>query len=267
MLCCVSLWFDEEEFAFSNFGLRWNKSVYVLASASGLDKYSFAAPCTDLSLRLQLAFKGTPAAITRPLFCIHVRGSSQQRAALKMTFYSLTALPRLYSGHLCAETMTVHVACSAGCPGGTSSPCRGTITPAQRNEQRCSLDARLPGCPTPLLRHLPPPPPPLCSPRSGHKVLSYSHQTVWLEAAADVTVFVFGFVSSLPSFLPSPASCQRWLPGRLACEFFKSWKNVACEREVEALAPAPRELGSFLFSLPLQPKVQSKQSWSKRIHF
>ena len=45
-----------------------------------------------------------------------------------------------------------------------------------------------------------PPPPPLCSPRSGHKVLSYSHQTVWLEAAADVTVFVFGFVSSLCLF-------------------------------------------------------------------
>lgn len=85
--------------------------------------------------------------------------------------------------------------------------------------------------------------PPLCSPRSGHKVLSYSHQTVWLEAAADVTVFVFGFVSSL--FSLSPASCQRWLPGRLACEFLKSWKNVACEREVEALAPAPRELGFF----------------------
>lgn len=46
-------------------------------------------------------------------------------------------------------------------------------------------------------------------------------------------------------FSLSPASCQRWLPGRLACEFLKSWKNVACEREVEALAPAPRELGSF----------------------
>lgn len=48
-----------------------------------------------------------------------------------------------------------------------------------------------------------------------------------------------------------PASCQRWLPGRLACEFLKSWKNVASEREVEALAPAPRELGFFFFFLCL----------------
>ena len=48
-------------------------------------------------------------------------------------------------------------------------------------------------------------------------------------------------------FSLAPASCQRWLPGRLACEFLKSWKNVACEWGVEALAPAPRELGFFLF--------------------
>lgn len=141
--------------------------------------------------------------------------------------------------------------------------------PRDNNSSSAKRAAVLSGRSPPRVSHAAPEasPPPLCSPRSGHKVLSYSHQTVWLEAAADVTVFVFGFVSSLPSFLPSPASCQRWLPGRLACEFFKSWKNVACEREVEALAPAPRELGSFLFSLPLQPKVQSKQSWSKRIHF
>lgn len=122
---------------------------------------------------------------------------AQQCITLKMTFYSCSALLHLSSGHLCVETMTVQVACSAGCPGGTSSPYWGTITPTQRNEQGCTLGARLPGRPTPLLRHLPPP---LCSPRSGHKVLSYSHQTVWLEAAADVTVFVFGFVSSLRLF-------------------------------------------------------------------
>lgn len=68
----------------------------------------------------------------------------------------------------------------------------------------------------------PPPPPPLCSPRSGHKVLSYSHQTVWLEAAADVTVFSFPPHSV---FSLSPTSCQCRLPGRLACEVLKSWKK------------------------------------------
>lgn len=78
-----------------------------------------------------------------------------------MTFYSCTALLHLSSSHLCADTMTVQVACSAGCPGGTSSPCWGTITPTQRNEQGCSLGARLPGRLAALLRHLPHPPPSL----------------------------------------------------------------------------------------------------------
>lgn len=116
-----------------------------------------------------------------------------------MTFYSCTALFHLSSSHLCADSMTVQVAWSAGCPGGTSLPCWGRITPTHRNKQGCSLGARLPGRLTALLRHLPLHPP-LCSPRSGHKVLSYSHETGWLEAGADVTVFVFGFVSSLHLF-------------------------------------------------------------------
>lgn len=60
MLCCDSLWFDEEEFAFFNFGLRWNKSVYVLASSGRVDKYSSCAPCTDLSPRLYRHYSNFP---------------------------------------------------------------------------------------------------------------------------------------------------------------------------------------------------------------
>lgn len=53
-------------------------------------------------------------------------------------------------------------------------------------------------------------PPPFVHQGQG-TVLSYSHQTVWLEAAADVTVFVFGFVSlrrlfSFPCILSAVAA-------------------------------------------------------------
>lgn len=75
-----------------------------------------------------------------------------------MTFYSLTTLIHLSGSHVCAETMTVRVACSARCRGGTSPSCSGTITATQRNKQGCSLGTRLPGCPTPSRRHPPPPP-------------------------------------------------------------------------------------------------------------
>lgn len=151
--------------------------------------------------------------------------------------------------------MTVQVACSAGCPGGTSLPHWGTITPAQRNEQGCSLGARLQGLPASLLRHLP-----LCSPRSGHKVLSYSHQTVWLEAAADVTVFVFGFVSSLRLF-SLPCILSALAARALGVWVFKKLKKRGLWKRSWGLGSCASWIGwVFLFSLPLQPKVQSKQS-------
>lgn len=44
--CFVVSLFDlkGEEFAFSNFGLKWNKSVYALASSGRIDKYSSIPP-------------------------------------------------------------------------------------------------------------------------------------------------------------------------------------------------------------------------------
>lgn len=121
---------------------------------------------------------------------------SQQCTTLKMTFYSCTALLHLSSSHLCAETMTVQVACSAWVPWWHLSAPLG-----DNNSNSAKRAGVLSGRSPPGASHsAPEASPPLCSPRSGHKVLSYSHQTVWLEAAADVTVFVFGFVSSFRLF-------------------------------------------------------------------
>lgn len=109
-----------------------------------------------------------------------------------MTFFPLPAHIHLSSSHLCAETMTVRVACGAQCPGGSNS---------KRETSRGALWALasqgVPHC----FASIPPPHLRLCSPRSGHKVLSYSHQTLWLEAAADVTVFFFCLVLSPCSVL------------------------------------------------------------------
>lgn len=113
-------------------------------------------------------------------------------------------------------------------------------------------------CSTPEASSAPPPSPPLCSPRSGHKVLSYSHQTVWLEAAADVTVFVFGFVSSLRLFsLPCISSA---LAARaLGVWVFKKLKKRGLWKKLRPWLLHLVNWVSFFSSLPLQPKVQSKQ--------
>lgn len=124
-----------------------------------------------------------------------------------------------------------------------------TISPTQRNEQGCSLGARLPGRPTPLLRHLPPPPthPLFVRQGQGTKCWVIHIKLSGWKRLQMLLFFVFGFVSSLclfsqPLHLVS-AGCQ----GAWRVRFLKSWKNVAREREVEALAPAPRELAFFIF--------------------
>lgn len=59
------------------------------------------------------------------------------RASRKMTFYSLAAHIHLSSGHLCAETMTVRVACSAQCPGGSNSSRGDLWALASQGVPRC----------------------------------------------------------------------------------------------------------------------------------
>lgn len=79
---------------------------------------------------------------------------SQQSTTLRITFYSCNAC------FICQAAIFVLILWQSkwhavsGCPSATSSPCWETITPTQRNEQGCSPGARLPGRPTPLLRHL-----------------------------------------------------------------------------------------------------------------
>lgn len=173
-----------------------------------------------------------------------------------MTFYSFAALLYLSSSHLCAETMTVQVACSAGCPGGTSSPCWGTITPTQRNEQGCSLGARLPGRPTPLLRHLPP----FVRQGQGTKCwVIHIKLSGWKRL--QMLLFLCLVLSPRSVFSLSPASRQRWLPGRFGVWVFKKLKKRGLWKRSWGLGSCTSWIGFFfLFSLPLQPKVQSKQS-------
>lgn len=71
------------------------------------------------------------------------------RASRKMTFYSLTAHIHLSSSHLCAETMTVWVACSAQCPGGSNSSRGALWALASQGVPRCFAS-------------IPPPLPPMC---------------------------------------------------------------------------------------------------------
>lgn len=150
-------------------------------------------------------------------------------------------------------------------PSGMRRPVPRWQQREMRNEKGRSPGTRLPGRPTLFRKHLPLHLR-LCSPRSGHKVLSYSHQTVWLEAAADVTVLVFGFVSPLSTLLFSPpldlvsAGCQR-----LVCAFLRSWKKRGLWKRSWDLGFCNLwTTGFFFFSpkLPLtqQPKVQSKQT-------
>ena len=76
-------------------------------------------------------------------------------------------------------------------------------------------------------------------------MLSYSHQTVWLEAAADATVFVFGLVSPALSSPQPPRILSALAARALGVCVFKKLKNVPREREVEALACATCELLFF----------------------
>lgn len=145
----------------------------------------------------------------------------QRWTTRKITFYSGTAQLHLSSSHLCAETMTVQVACSAWVPQWHLS------APPKDNKSNSAKRAGvLTGRSPPRASHFTPEasPPPLCSPRSGHKVLSYSHQTVWLEAATDVTVFVFGFVSSLRLF-PLPRILSELAARALGVWGFKKLKK------------------------------------------
>lgn len=190
---------------FFNFGLRWNKSLYVLASSAGVDKYSSCAPCTDLSPHVYRHYSNFPDPD------LHSCGTGDPSVAplgkwhfipppLAFICQAAIFVPKLWQSEWHAAPSAPAAPTRAGALSGHSPP-------------RASHAVSQASPPHPNLR--------LCSPRSGHKVLSYSHQTVWLEAAADVTVFVFGFVSPICPFF----FFQRWLPGRLVCAFLRSWKK------------------------------------------
>lgn len=59
--------------------------------------------------------------------------------------------------------------------------------------------------------------------------------------------FCVWFCLLAPSFLSPPASRRRWLPGRLACEFLKSWKKKKPWPVKEELRPWLLHLVNWVF--------------------
>lgn len=253
MLCCVSLWFDGEEFAFSNFGLRWNKSVYILASSGRIDKYSSTPPLhrfistfTNLFKRHSYSYLPDPdlhsygTAIPtmhhseNDILFLHCSASFVKQPSLCWNYDSL-------SGMHCWVPWW-HLFALLGDNNSNSAKRAGVLS-----------GRSLPG----VSHAAPEASPPFVRQGQGTKCwVIHIKLSGWKRL--QMLLFLCLVLSPHSVFSLSLASCQRWLPGRLACEFLKSWKNVACEREVEALAPAPRELGFFFLCLYSQKyKVNS----------
>lgn len=115
-----------------------------------------------------------------------------------------------------------------------------------------------------LLRHLP-----LCWPRSGHKVLSYSHQTVWLETPADVTVFVW-FCLPAHSFLWLLCLVRAGCQGAWHVSFLKAKKKKKKRglwKRSLGLGSCIHELAFFYFLCLYSQKYKVNKVWSKWIYF
>lgn len=216
---------------FFNFGLRWNKSVYVLASSDGVDKYSSCAPCTDLSPRLYRHYSNFPDPD------LHSCGTSDPFIAPLGKWHFIPS-PLTF---ICQAAIFVLKLWQSEWHVAPSAP----AAPAQ-NAKRAGV---LPG-------HSPP--------RASHAVSQASHPPTYVFVRQgqatkcwvipiklsgwkrlQMLLFLCLVLSPRSVLFFSPGSCQRWLPGRLVCAFLRSWQNVACEREVEALASATRELLFF----------------------
>lgn len=134
---------------------------------------------------------------------------SLRRASRKMTFYSPTTRIHLSSGHLCAETMTVRVACGAQCPGGSNSS-RGAL--------RALASQGVPRC----FASIPPPTPTYVFVHQGQGTKCWVIP-IKLSGWKQLQMLLF------LCLVLSPRSVllffQRWLPGRLVCAFLRSWKK------------------------------------------
>lgn len=216
---------------FFNFGLRWNKSVYVLASSDGVDKYSLCAPCTDLSSRLYRHYSNFPDPD------LHSCGIGDPSIVPLRKWHFI---PSRFT-FICQAAIFVLKLWQSEWHAAPSAPAAPT-----RNKQGCSLGTRLPGRPRLFRKHPPPLPPPTSL---FAKVRAQSAELFPSNCLAGsgcrCYCFCVWFCLPVLSSFPSPGSCERWLPGRLVCAFLRSWKNVACEREVEALASATCELLFF----------------------
>lgn len=221
---------------FFNFGLRWNKSVYVLASSGRADKYSSCAPFALIYLHVYT----DTIVISLTLICIHV---APVIPPSRLSENDISFRPRSHSSvkrpSLCWNYDSL---------SGMQRPC----APANRGALRAPASQGVPLC----FASIPPTPPQQPPPTSLFaKVRAQSAELFPSNslAGSGCRCYCFCVWFCLPALFPffftppSPGSCQRWLPGRLVCVFLRSWKNVACEREVEALASATCELRFFSF--------------------
>lgn len=127
---------------FFNFGLRWNKSVYVLASSDGVDKYSLCAPCTAL---IYLYVYTDTIVISLTLICIHV---APVIPPSRLSENDILFPPRSHS-----SVKQPSLCWNYDSPSGMRRPVPRRLQLETRNEQGRSPGTRLPGRPTLFRKH------------------------------------------------------------------------------------------------------------------
>lgn len=139
---------------FSNFGLRWKKSVYILTSSGRTNKYSSTPLCTDVSLHLPISLTGAPIVIFLTLICIHVA------LVIPTIRHSENDILSPHCSHLLV--LQPSLCWNYDSPSGMQHQVPWwhlLALPRDNNSNSAKragmLSGRLPGRPMPLLRHLP----------------------------------------------------------------------------------------------------------------
>lgn len=231
-----------------------NKSVYILASSGQIDKYSSAPPFlhrfitfTDLFKRHSYSYLADPD--------LHSFGAEISAVHRSENDIFIPAPLRLSSSHLCAETMTVPVACGAWVPWWH------IFAPAGDNNSNSAKRAGLlSGRSPPRASHSAPKasPPPLFAKVRARSAELFTSNCL---AGSDCRCYCFLCLVLSPRYVFSlaPASCQSRLPGRFGVRVFKKLKKRGLWKGSWGLGSCTSWIGVFYFLCLLQPKVQSKQ--------
>lgn len=237
-LLCFSLIWWGGICLFFNFGLRWNKSVCILASSGWIINIHLLPFHSDLSLHFPVSSKGTSMVICLTLICIHMAWRSQPWTPSKSDVLFLC-----HGTFICQAAIFVLQLWQSkwhavpGCPDGTSQPQRGTMPPAQRNEEGCSLDARFPGHHAPVPRHLHLF---VCQGQGTKCCVIHIKLSGWKQP--QMLLFLCLVLSPLFVSSPSPTSCHYWLP-KLGVFVLKTQK-----KKTNSLCPWKRS-SSFVYCI------------------